>query len=56
MIDTDCTGPEGSLPNDMIFGDFCITYWVKCEEKPVSVASTVEEDLLADAWSNWFGW
>jgi hypothetical protein len=53
---SDCTGPEGSLPSDAVLAPFCITYWVKCEEKPVSVPSTVEEDLLADAWSSWFGW
>jgi len=54
--DAVCTGPEGSLPEDDVLAPFCITYWVKCEEKPVSVPSTVEEDLLADAWSSWFGW
>jgi hypothetical protein len=51
-----CQGPTGSLPEEGIAPDFCITYWVKCDPKPVSVASTVEEDLLADAWSSWFGW
>ena len=54
--DAECTGPEGSLPSDDVAAPFCITYWVKCDEKPVSVPSTVEEDLLADAWSSWFGW
>lgn len=49
---TDCEGPD----SDTIVAPFCITYWVKCDPKPVSVASTVEEDLLADAWSSWFGW
>jgi len=51
-----CAGPAGSKPNDVVKAPFCITYWVKCDEKPVSVPSTVDEDLLADAWSSWFGW
>lgn len=37
-------------------GDFCITYWVKCEPKDFSAPSTVEEDLVAEAWSSWYGW
>ena len=50
--ETECEGPDSAS----ILAPFCITYWVKCDPKPVSVASTVEEDLLADAWSSWFGW
>ena len=47
---TECNGPDDSAE------DFCITYWVKCDPKPYSSPSTVEADLVSDAWSSWFGW
>jgi hypothetical protein len=50
--DADCRGPDASD----IVAPFCIDYWLKCDSKPVSVASTVDDDLVADAWSSWFGW
>jgi len=42
--------------NTPALGGFCITYWVKCEPKDFSAPSTVEEDLVAEAWTSWFGW
>jgi hypothetical protein len=45
-----CRGPTDGAE------DFCITYWVKCDPKPYSSPSTVEQDLISDAWSSWFGW
>ena len=39
----ECQGPDSTSPPPT--ADFCISYWVKCDSKPLSVASTVEEDL-----------
>lgn len=47
---TECVGePYESAP-------FCITYWVKCEKKSFAEPSTVEQDLVSQAWGSWFGW
>lgn len=48
--DTDCTGE----PYDV--APFCVTYWVKCEKKRHDAPSTVDQDLVSQAWGSWFGW
>ena len=45
-----CVGPEETEDG------FCITYWVKCEAKDYDTPSTVEQDLIDQAWTSWFGW
>lgn len=48
--DSECVGePYESAP-------FCITYWVKCDKKSFAEPSTVEQDLVSQAWGSWFGW
>lgn len=46
----ECTGE----PHDV--APFCITYWVKCAKKRFDEPSTVEQDLVSQAWGSWFGW
>ena len=47
---TECLGePHDEAP-------FCITYWVKCAKKRFDEPSTVEQDLVSQAWGSWFGW
>ena len=46
----DCIGP------DQTEDGYCITYWVKCEPKDYDTPSTVDQDLIDQAWTSWFGW
>ena len=49
-IGASCVGPEETEDG------FCITYWVKCEPKDYDTPSTVDQDLIDQAWTSWFGW
>jgi len=53
-----CQGPYESDDNT-----FCLSYWLECD-RPAAPTSgfdygnkySVEEDLVSQAWSTWFGW
>jgi len=55
---TDCKGPY-----DTSEALFCLSYWVMCD-RPAAPTSdydygasySVEDDLVSQAWSSWFGW
>lgn len=55
---TECEGPY-----EFSMAAYCLSYWVKCD-KPAASASgydygasySVEDDLVSQAWSGWFGW
>merc|ERR1712113_146670 len=43
----DCVGPADTEDG------FCITYWVECEAKDYDTPSTVDQDLIDQAWTSW---
>lgn len=50
-------------PYDAGTEGFCLSYWVACD-RPAAPTSgedygasySVEDDLVSQAWSSWFGW